>query len=207
MIISPSIRTTTHGDDISGFWHLKGRHATFRITSSIQENRKDGKAQFLTTPCTHGTQRYENNPLFSKCDLLMSNNSYLIVYFSQSRRHLVRQGTSNNHHISLTRTRSEYNAKSIHIISERARRREKEENVTEITRRKRISPTCYLRPNKCGQNKYTYRAAAVCIISTAQHARPKVMGHIELRRPQLNTSSNVDKTYSPALFGAGCLLT
>lgn len=36
----------------------------------------------------------------------------------------------------------------------------------------------------------SYRGAAMCIISTAQQARPKVNGHKEPLRPQLRTSSN-----------------
>src|ERR1700760_4061299 len=43
---------------------------------------------------------------------------------------------------------------------------------------------------------WSYRAAAICIISTAQHARPNVNGHIELCLPQLAILSSVDKTYS-----------
>lgn len=36
----------------------------------------------------------------------------------------------------------------------------------------------------------------MCIISTAQHANPKVMGHIEPCLAQLTILSNVDSTYS-----------
>lgn len=43
---------------------------------------------------------------------------------------------------------------------------------------------------------WSYRAAAMCIISTAQHAKPNVIGHIEPWRPQLAILSNVDRTYS-----------
>lgn len=44
----------------------------------------------------------------------------------------------------------------------------------------------------------SYLAAPVCIISTAQHARPKVMGHREPRRTQFKRLSTFDITYSEA---------
>eukprot|EP00211_Chloroparvula_japonica_P005518 CAMPEP_0119124720 /NCGR_PEP_ID=MMETSP1310-20130426/4258_1 /TAXON_ID=464262 /ORGANISM="Genus nov. species nov., Strain RCC2339" /LENGTH=362 /DNA_ID=CAMNT_0007114713 /DNA_START=66 /DNA_END=1153 /DNA_ORIENTATION=- len=53
----------------------------------------------------------------------------------------------------------------------------------------------------------SYLAPAVCIISTAQQARPNVMGHMELDRPQLKILSTVDRTYSPALDGGACFPT
>jgi hypothetical protein len=40
----------------------------------------------------------------------------------------------------------------------------------------------------------SYRAAPQCIISTAQHAKPKVMGHSEPARAQLTTVSTPDMT-------------
>lgn len=46
----------------------------------------------------------------------------------------------------------------------------------------------------------SYRAAPVCIISTAQHASPKVIGQIDPRRAQFSRSSTLDITYSTA-FG------
>jgi hypothetical protein len=42
----------------------------------------------------------------------------------------------------------------------------------------------------------SYRAAAECIISTAQQARPKVMGQREPLRAQLTRSSTLLTTYS-----------
>src|SRR6185312_5453554 len=48
----------------------------------------------------------------------------------------------------------------------------------------------------------SYREAPACIISTAQHARPKVIGHIEPVRPQLMTESRlvVTKPFSITPF-------
>jgi hypothetical protein len=46
------------------------------------------------------------------------------------------------------------------------------------------------------------RRAPACIISTAQHARPKVIGQSEPRRAQLTSVSTLDTTYSPP-EGAG----
>jgi hypothetical protein len=40
----------------------------------------------------------------------------------------------------------------------------------------------------------SYRAAPECIISTAQHARPKVIGHIEPLRAQLTRSSTCNQS-------------
>lgn len=37
----------------------------------------------------------------------------------------------------------------------------------------------------------SYLGAAICIISTAQHAKPKVIGHKEVLRPQFRRSSNL----------------
>ena len=42
----------------------------------------------------------------------------------------------------------------------------------------------------------TTHLAPACIISTAQHASPKVIGHRELRRPQLMMKSILEMTYS-----------
>lgn len=42
----------------------------------------------------------------------------------------------------------------------------------------------------------SYLEAPACIISTAQQARPKVMGQIEPALAQLTTVSNLDTTYS-----------
>lgn len=44
----------------------------------------------------------------------------------------------------------------------------------------------------------SYRAAPVCIISTAQHASPKVIGQMEPLRAQLSRSSTFDITNSAA---------
>ena len=53
---------------------------------------------------------------------------------------------------------------------------------------------------------WSYRAAAICIISTAQHARPNVSGHIELCLPQLAILSNVVKAYSAPIPDASTAL-
>jgi hypothetical protein len=42
----------------------------------------------------------------------------------------------------------------------------------------------------------SYRAAPVCIISTAQHARPKVIGQMEPVRAQFMSASTLDNTNS-----------
>ena len=42
----------------------------------------------------------------------------------------------------------------------------------------------------------SYLGAAMCIISTAQHARPKVSGHSELFLPQLARSSSLASAHS-----------
>lgn len=42
----------------------------------------------------------------------------------------------------------------------------------------------------------------MCIISTAQHAKPKVMGHKEPLRTQLMSWSTLVVTYSSEFFGA-----
>lgn len=44
--------------------------------------------------------------------------------------------------------------------------------------------------------------APECIISTAQHARPKVMGHMEPVRAQFMRSSSLDTTNSADEFAA-----
>lgn len=44
----------------------------------------------------------------------------------------------------------------------------------------------------------SYRAPPACIISTAHHARPKVIGHNEPLRAQLASSSRPVTTYSAA---------
>lgn len=41
----------------------------------------------------------------------------------------------------------------------------------------------------------------MCIISTAQHARPNVMGHMDPFLPQFNKSSNLANVYSAKLLG------
>jgi len=41
----------------------------------------------------------------------------------------------------------------------------------------------------------------MCIISTAQHAKPKVIGHIDPCRAQLTTLSIVERTYSALFLG------
>lgn len=43
----------------------------------------------------------------------------------------------------------------------------------------------------------------MCIISTAQQARPKVIGQMEPRRAQLRRSSTLEITYSAALERPG----
>ncbi|GMG99102.1 hypothetical protein Nepgr_000942 [Nepenthes gracilis] len=45
----------------------------------------------------------------------------------------------------------------------------------------------------------SYLAAPVCIISTAQQARPKVMGQMDPRRAQFIRSSTFEMIYSAAL--------
>jgi len=45
----------------------------------------------------------------------------------------------------------------------------------------------------------------MCIISTAQHANPKVIGHIEPCRAQFATLSKVDNTYSALFWGVSRL--
>ena len=45
----------------------------------------------------------------------------------------------------------------------------------------------------------SYLAAAACIISTAQHARPNVMGHNDDARAQLTISSSLVTTKSALL--------
>lgn len=47
----------------------------------------------------------------------------------------------------------------------------------------------------------SYRAAPACIISTAQQAKPKVIGHIELVRAQFTRLSTFETTNWAALFG------
>jgi hypothetical protein len=42
----------------------------------------------------------------------------------------------------------------------------------------------------------SYREAAECIISTAQHARPNVMGQSDPLRAQFTKSSTLETTYS-----------
>lgn len=44
-----------------------------------------------------------------------------------------------------------------------------------------------------------YRGAAMCIISTAQQARPNVSGQIEPLRPQLSRSSSLARDHSAML--------
>lgn len=46
----------------------------------------------------------------------------------------------------------------------------------------------------------SYLGAAMCIISTAQHASPNVNGHNELFRPQLTKSSTLAKAHSTLFF-------
>ncbi len=47
----------------------------------------------------------------------------------------------------------------------------------------------------------SYLEAALCIISTAQQARPNVIGQIEPLRAQFTRASNLDKTISGRLEG------
>ena len=46
----------------------------------------------------------------------------------------------------------------------------------------------------------SYLGAPVCIISMAQQASPKVMGHMDPRRAQFMRASTFDIMYSPTLF-------
>lgn len=59
--------------------------------------------------------------------------------------------------------------------------------------------------NTTPSRSWSYRAAAMCIISTAQHAKPNVIGHIEPCRAQLTILSIVDKTYSALFLGVSRL--
>ena len=52
--------------------------------------------------------------------------------------------------------------------------------------------------NTTPNRSISYLGAAKCIISTAQHAKPKVIGHNELRRPQFTISSIFASTNSVA---------
>jgi hypothetical protein len=49
---------------------------------------------------------------------------------------------------------------------------------------------------------WSYRDTAMCIISTAQHARPKVIGQIEPVRAQFSSLSSVVVTCSRLFCGA-----
>lgn len=44
---------------------------------------------------------------------------HLVVHLSECGRHLVGEGTSNDHHVGLTRTCSEHNAQAILVVSRR----------------------------------------------------------------------------------------
>jgi hypothetical protein len=92
--------------------------------------------------------------------------------FSQSRCHLVGKSSGDNHDIALSGRGTEHDTQSVLVIP-----------------RGGHVPACELR-------SYIVRHSRTHIISTAQHARPNVIGHIEPCRAQLTTLSRVDRTYS-----------
>ena len=145
---------------------------------------------------------------------------------SQRRRHLVGQRPGDNHDITLTRRSTEHDAESVLVVSGsghvpvrvrcalhsvRIVCRAKvpilitRHDQLPIARLQRMGPPSGIPDGAADESHHTVRWSDLqCggsekwtyIISTAQHARPKVMGHIEPCRAQLTTLSRVDRTYS-----------
>jgi len=99
---------------------------------------------------------------------------HLIVHFSQCWGHLICEGSSHNHDITLTGASTEDNTKSVLVVSRRG-------HMHHLHRTARQS---------CA-----HKSQFTILCWTYLHS-PNVIGHIEPCLAQFVTLSNVDNTYS-----------
>lgn len=117
---------------------------------------------------------------------------HLIVHSSQRWRHLVRQGTGDDHDVRLSRRGSEDDAQSVLVVASGGHvcgcismclSRSDKVVRTHASSRQRSRPVC-------PPSAFRYRCRLV------GQAHPKVMGQIEPCRAQLTTLSRLERTYS-----------